>query len=114
MRVIFRIPEAVTAAMNESAEPLAYVEWFTPFHRVDTTTGMYMVSRSTRQHRQYASVIPVSRIARSCHLIPQWGSSADRTWSSETVLEKATTFFVNPYLRHHDFILFRYLVDQNG
>ncbi|TBU32490.1 hypothetical protein BD309DRAFT_838258, partial [Dichomitus squalens] len=53
--------------------PLAYVEWFTAFHVVDPITGMNVVAPSTRSHRRYATVIPVTDIVRSCHLIPNWG-----------------------------------------
>ncbi|KAI9060152.1 hypothetical protein FKP32DRAFT_1539560, partial [Trametes sanguinea] len=53
--------------------PLAYVEWFTPFHSVDEVTGMYVVSPSTRQRQRFASIIPLSDIVRTCHLIPCWG-----------------------------------------
>ncbi|KAL6302632.1 hypothetical protein BKA93DRAFT_720316, partial [Sparassis latifolia] len=53
--------------------PLAYVEWFTPFYTVDPHTHMHVVSCSTQQHRQFASIVPVTEIIRSCHLIPVWG-----------------------------------------
>ncbi|TBU51361.1 hypothetical protein BD310DRAFT_778995, partial [Dichomitus squalens] len=49
--------------------PLAYVEWFTAFHVVDPITGMNVVAPSTRSHRRYATVIPVTDIVRSCHLM---------------------------------------------
>ncbi|KZT11769.1 uncharacterized protein LAESUDRAFT_609333, partial [Laetiporus sulphureus 93-53] len=54
--------------------PLAYVEWFTPFHAKDTVTGMYIISHSMRQHYRYAAMIPITEIVRTCHLIPVWGS----------------------------------------
>ncbi|KAI0821808.1 hypothetical protein BC628DRAFT_1281640, partial [Trametes gibbosa] len=53
--------------------PLAYVEWFTPFQVVDQITGMYVVSPSTRQRQRNCSVIPLSDIVRTCHLVPCWG-----------------------------------------
>ena len=51
-------------------------------------------------------------IVRSCHLIPVFGRSVDSTWTSDRVLDQAKLFYLNPYLRHHDFYLFRYLVDS--
>ncbi len=51
-------------------EPLALVDWFTSFQALDQTTGMYIVSHSTRQHRRYTSVICVTDILRTVHLIP--------------------------------------------
>ncbi|KAF7798192.1 hypothetical protein EIP86_009409 [Pleurotus ostreatoroseus] len=109
VRVIFRVPEEYRALANE---PLAYVEWFTPFHTRDQDLGMYTVTRSTRNHSRRASIIPISHIARTCHLIPVWGRSIDRTLSSRDVLERCKRFFVNPYIRHSDFIIFRLLLDR--
>ncbi|KAI0824575.1 hypothetical protein BC628DRAFT_1279406, partial [Trametes gibbosa] len=53
--------------------PLAYVEWFTAFQTLDSTTGMYIVSPSTRQRLRNTSIIPLGDIIRTCHLIPCWG-----------------------------------------
>ncbi|KAI0823319.1 hypothetical protein BC628DRAFT_1284174, partial [Trametes gibbosa] len=53
--------------------PLAFVEWLTPFHVIDNATGMYIVSPSTRQHQRYTSVILISDILCTCHLLPSWG-----------------------------------------
>ena len=70
---------------------------------------MYQVSRSTRSHRRRASIIPISQIEHSVHLIPKFGRVMDVTWSMDNVLEVCKTFYVNPYVRHLDFLLFRYL-----
>ncbi|KAI0694820.1 hypothetical protein C8Q76DRAFT_634235 [Earliella scabrosa] len=109
VRAIFTLPSSYDAAIFDIHDPLAYVEWFTPFQVVDPATGMYIVSHSTRQHRRFASIIPITDIIRTCHLIPVWGKRIDPSWTSDTVLDRCTKFFVNPYLRHHDFVLFRYL-----
>ncbi|KAI0749267.1 hypothetical protein C8Q80DRAFT_1054358, partial [Daedaleopsis nitida] len=53
--------------------PLAYVEWFTRFQTVDETTGMYIVSHSTRQQRRQSAIIPVTDIVRTLHLMPYAG-----------------------------------------
>ncbi|KAI0682089.1 hypothetical protein BC835DRAFT_1244408, partial [Cytidiella melzeri] len=53
--------------------PLAYIEWFTPFSHYNNTVGMFSVAPSQRNHRCRASIIPISAILRSCHLIPVWG-----------------------------------------
>ncbi len=70
---------------------------------------MFKVSHSTRSFRRNASIIPVTQIIRSCHLLPTWGKRVDPMWTSKNVLDKCTHFFVNPYLRHHNFVLFKYL-----
>ncbi|KAI0689126.1 hypothetical protein BC835DRAFT_1283602, partial [Cytidiella melzeri] len=109
VRVIFRLPDNVNYI---SKDPLAYVEWFTPFQQYDSTVGMFSVAPSQRNHRRRASIIPITAIVRSCHLIPVWGRAANIHWTSENVLERCTRFYVNTYLRHSDFVLFRFLVDR--
>ncbi|KAI0071225.1 hypothetical protein K474DRAFT_1566782, partial [Panus rudis PR-1116 ss-1] len=50
--------------------PLAYVEWYTPFTRIDDATGMYYVSRSTRNRLPNASIVDIKDLIAPCHLIP--------------------------------------------
>ncbi|KAI8989225.1 hypothetical protein BD414DRAFT_415618 [Trametes punicea] len=110
VRVIFNLPTMYDARALGARGPLAYVEWFTPFQVLDNVTGMYIVSPSTRRRQRYASVIPLSDIIRTCHLIPCWGRQIERRVVVGDVLDNHTSkFFVNPYLRHHDFILLRLL-----
>jgi len=89
---------------------MAYVEWFTPLRNPVPELGMYQISRSTRNQRRRASIIPVSQIERLVHLIPKFGREINRTWSADDVLELCKTFYINPYVRHLDFLLFRYLI----
>jgi hypothetical protein len=109
VRLIFDLP----AEFSQYDHPLAYVHWYTPLRHTpnDLDTNMFTISRSSHNHRQRASIIPVTKIIRSCHLAPKFGRKMPNTWSSSTVLDDATTFFLNPYLRHHDFFLLRYLLD---
>ncbi|RPD57369.1 hypothetical protein L227DRAFT_507016 [Lentinus tigrinus ALCF2SS1-6] len=109
VRAIFRLPDAYG---RQFKHPVAYVEWFTPFRELDPNTGMFKISKSTCNHRRRASIIPLTQIVQSCHLIPVWGKRVDRTWNTHNVLDKCTRFFVNPYLRHQDFVLLRYLQDK--
>ncbi|KAI0370412.1 hypothetical protein BV20DRAFT_1035905 [Pilatotrama ljubarskyi] len=110
VRMIFELPKAYDPTVFGITEPLVYVKWFTPFHVVDNITGMYVVSPSTRQRQRHASIIPLTHVVRSCHLIPCWGKRIDRRPVEGDILDSVTTkFFVNPYLRHHDFVLFRLL-----
>ncbi|KAI0354674.1 hypothetical protein OH77DRAFT_1404497 [Trametes cingulata] len=111
VRAIFQLP-ASHRNVTASSEPLAYVEWFTRLQVYDDTVGMYSVARSTRQSRRNASVIPITAIVRTCHLVPVFGHAVDPRWTPETALESAPRFFVNPYVRHHDFVLFRLLGDK--
>ncbi|KAJ7196887.1 hypothetical protein B0H12DRAFT_1038122 [Mycena haematopus] len=106
VRVIFRIPDD----FGPYPDPLAYIDWFKPLQQPVPGLGMHLVSLSSRMHRQKSSIIPVSEITRSCHLIPVFGKSLNRAWTSDTVLDLCPRFYLNPYLRHHDFYLFRYQV----
>jgi len=105
VRVIFDLPPEY----GTFPEPLAYVEWFKPLRTPDPEHGMYKTSRSSRQHRRNASIIPASQIARSCHLVPVFGREIDTGWTTHNVLEESKEFYVNHYLRHLDFVLMRYL-----
>ncbi|KAJ7762799.1 hypothetical protein DFH07DRAFT_867460 [Mycena maculata] len=99
VRVIFHLPEQY----GTYPDPLAYVDWFKPFTQPVANLGMHHVSLSSRNHRQHSEIIPVTDFVRSCHLIPVFGHSVDPTWTSEHVLDQCISFYLNPYLRHHDF-----------
>lgn len=105
VRAIFQLPEE----FGSQHHPLAYIEWFTPLQTRVADLEMYRVSRSFRMHRRRVTIIPISQIERSVHLIPEFGRRMDTTWTTHNVLEKCKSFFINPYLRHLDFVLFRYL-----
>ena len=108
VQLIFRLPPE----FNHYPHPLAYVHWYKPFHNLPHPDMlMFETSPSSHNHRRRASVIPVTWIARSCHLSPNFGRQIPEAWSSSSVLDDARTFFLNPYLRHHDFYLLRYLLD---
>ncbi|KAI0790559.1 hypothetical protein C8Q75DRAFT_695076, partial [Abortiporus biennis] len=53
--------------------PVAFVDWFTPFGARDEELGMYCITRSTRRRDLYSSIIPITDIVQSCHLIPLFG-----------------------------------------
>ncbi|KJA28252.1 hypothetical protein HYPSUDRAFT_129651 [Hypholoma sublateritium FD-334 SS-4] len=107
--VIFSMPEQF--ANSDTA--LAYVVWFKPFRTPAADIGMFTTANSTRNHRRRASVIPLTDIIHSCHLIPVFGSASatDLGWTSTTSLQEASSFYLNPYLRHYDFYFYRYMVD---
>lgn len=111
--LIFNLP----AQLGEYSTPLAYVRWFRKFSttRKDQATNMYNVAASTRDGG-YAntSIIPITHIVRSCHLIPVFGNQVDDSWTHENVLKKSSKFFLNPYLRHLDFFLLRYVTVDNS
>ena len=106
VRSIFCLPEE----FGSFPDPLTYVEWFTAFQSPVSDLKMYQISRSTRQYRRRASIILVTQIEHTVHLIPKFGQQMDLTWSADDVLERCKTFYVNLYVRHLDFLLFHYLI----
>ncbi|KAJ4463313.1 hypothetical protein C8J55DRAFT_494445 [Lentinula edodes] len=103
VHAIFDLP----SQLGSFPHPLAYVEWFTPLRKLDKVTQMYRVERSMRGKIHNSSIIPITYIACSCHLVPFYGKHADPSWSSEKVLDQCQHFYLNPYLRPIDFVLLR-------
>ena len=84
---------------------LAYVEWFKAFSSTTEKNHlMYKVTREYRGDQWYTSIIPVSKIQRSVHLIPKFGPVANYEWSSSNVLEQCSTFYLNPFTDRHTYI----------
>ncbi|EKM50218.1 uncharacterized protein PHACADRAFT_130917, partial [Phanerochaete carnosa HHB-10118-sp] len=65
--------------------PLLYVEWYTPFLRVDGISQLFQVSRSTRNRRPNATIISADRVVGVCHLPRQCGKEISRDWTSENI-----------------------------
>ncbi|KAF7367105.1 hypothetical protein MSAN_00970100 [Mycena sanguinolenta] len=104
VRVLFSFPPYYPAPFN-TAKPLAYIEWFTPFSRPEADSNLYVVRRSTRQHLPYAEIIELDRIARNCFLIPRSGvGKTDRRWTTEAVVDLCPAFYFNPHLDLHTFL----------
>jgi hypothetical protein len=90
---------------NPSDRPqhLAYIDWYTDFPR-----------HSEPYHRQFkvspapapgggnlASIVPVTSIVSSVHLLPRFGSTpCNRDWTTSNVLDQCTQFFVNSFGDH--------------
>lgn len=104
--MIFSLPKEFA----DYPTPLAYIWWFRGISSRDRALGMYKIAASTRGggHANTA-VIPITHIVRSCHLIPAFGEQIDRSWTRENILRQSANFFLNPYVRHLDFFLLRYL-----
>jgi hypothetical protein len=110
IRLIFKLPDE----FGPHPSPLVYVHWFKPLRAPVPNLNFYSTSFSSLNHRQRASIISVSDIIRTCHLIPQFGNSsaADLGWTAAKVHQEAKSFYLNPYLRHYDFYFMRFLLDD--
>lgn len=103
VRVVFGLPDGVSRSLfrDPASVPaqLAYVEWFSPFAaRPDRVHGLYKVAKSlSADGSPLAEIIPLSYIYRSVHLFPKFGPSAPTTWTSSSVLDHCSTFFLNPF-----------------
>lgn len=105
LRLIFKIlRQASDHLFPDLIHPghLAYVEWFTPFSAPNPVHGLHRVTRPRgRPGEKPPSVIEVSRIRRSVHLFPDFGSAASQDWSSSTVLDQCDHFWVSPFTDLH-------------
>ncbi len=101
IRCIFILPPGALKLWFPGQQPshLAYVDWFTPFSSLRPAGGhgLYKVSRRVIDGQQHSSVIPVSLIRQSIHLIPAFGATAPVEWTSSSVLDIATNFYVNAF-----------------
>ena len=89
-----------------ASEHLAYVDWLSKFTRPDCDHWMFKLSQSLGDSKQIASIVPISTIRHSAHLFPKFGSSVPEGWSSDNMLEKCGTFYLDPFTdRHMYFIL---------
>ncbi|KAJ7216094.1 hypothetical protein GGX14DRAFT_341079, partial [Mycena pura] len=63
----------------------AHIEWFRPLNSFDKTLAMFKVTPAFRQQARHASIVPITQINRSCHLIPKFPPKVDRTLTADDV-----------------------------
>ncbi|KAI6027893.1 hypothetical protein BKA83DRAFT_4049135, partial [Pisolithus microcarpus] len=102
IRVIFKLPNH----LGNHLHPLVYMEWFTALHHKDQVSGLYIVSRSTCHHRPNVSIISADCIVHLCHLQARCGKQISGDWSSDSVLDMASHFYINSYIDLDMFIAF--------
>ncbi|KAF6751581.1 hypothetical protein DFP72DRAFT_991307 [Ephemerocybe angulata] len=98
VRCIFSLPKMAGHLFRARAPPshLVYVDWCTPFSSTSLAAyhGMHRISPYKINGKLQSSVIPVTLIQQSVHLIPQFGPVAPAEWKSSNVLDMATHFFL--------------------
>ncbi|KAH9049564.1 hypothetical protein EDB84DRAFT_1585594 [Lactarius hengduanensis] len=112
LRVVFQLPKRVIGDLFPSPNTsvpthFAYVEWFSPLSATrDINHLMYKVTRLMHGGRRHAAVIPVQSIIGSVHLLPQFGPITPPDWNCFTVLDRCSSFYVNPFSDRHNFLIF--------
>ena len=92
LRVIFSLPEHLRHP--HLPNKLAYVDWFTPFRTPHLDSGLFPVSRTSRNNGPISEIIPLNSIASSCHLVPRFSTKyLPAKWDSDSVLEECKSFF---------------------
>jgi hypothetical protein len=58
---------------------------------------MYQVAHLKDGGQTRSSIIPLTMVESSAHLIPKFGPVAPSEWKSSNVLDLAHKFYVNPF-----------------
>ena len=58
---------------------------------------MYQVARLMNDGEPKASIVPLTMVEASTHLIPNFGPIAPPEWKSSNVLDRAHKFYVNSF-----------------
>jgi len=102
VRCIFSLAKDAITSWFPSGWPhthLAYIEWFTKFSHahLHPDSKLYQVVPLIKDHEQQASIVPISLIRQSLHLIPKFGTTVPSDWKQSTVLDQAQVFYVNSF-----------------
>ena len=74
------------------------MEWFSAFENNPLADHQfYQIERLFNGNDRLASIIPLSNISRSVHLIPKFDPINYRKWSSADVLDNCDTFYLNHF-----------------
>ena len=107
LRAIFTLPEHLRH--SHLPDKLAYVELFTPFrapHSEISDSGLFPITRASRNNEPVSEIIPLNSIVSSCYLIPRFGTKYHPAkWDSDTVLEECKFFFLNKYRYFNKFTI---------
>ena len=111
VKVIFQVTEQFARRLDTTrAMPkyLAYVEWFTKFEpQPQAGHRLYRIQRALQGQQRIASLIPLANIARSVHLMPDFGKKVPLHWTSNTVLDLCRRFYLNSFSDRHGFYTMR-------
>jgi hypothetical protein len=117
VRVIFTLPEEVQsitgirpAPSNWPKDPLVYIEWYSRLENAAKPRNGMMycikkVSSTTMDQgtRVQAAILPLSSIRQSCMLFPVFPISVPAHWTPDSVLDYASSFYINNWLSKYDY-----------
>jgi len=110
-RVVFEIPskqisQVFLHSVTTPPTHLAYIEWFSqPSAMQNSSHGLYKVSYLMKDGSQQASIIPLSSVISSIHLLPWFGQNHPQDMNSFIVLEKCQSFYVNPFSDMYNYMI---------
>ena len=106
VRVIFQLPDLADPRFQSlRSKHLAYIEWFSPFQTLpEPHHGLFKLTRNPRPEHRSSAVIEVSSIRQSVQLFPCFSGPWRVAWTSDNVLEKCDTFFVNSLQSRHTYL----------
>ncbi|CDO74524.1 hypothetical protein BN946_scf184846.g5 [Trametes cinnabarina] len=108
VRALFALPPSIQRLRPDATDlhsHLAYVELYTRLYAApDAHSKLYPVARVYERMARKGLVIPVNRIFRSCHLIPNIGREVSHAWTSDNVIEECDLMYLNSFSDHHMFL----------
>jgi hypothetical protein len=118
VRVIFTLPEKVhsitgvqPAPSNWTKEPLVYIEWYSKLEKAaNPRNGMMyrikkvsLTSSMMDKDKVQGAILPLSRIRQSCMLFPTFPSSVPAHWTTDSILDYASSFYINNWLSKYSY-----------
>lgn len=109
IRCVFGFTDAARQAwfpQGLKQKHFAYVEWYTPFKKAPMDQGSRLFKIKClydSNGKQKTSIVPVSYIRQSVHLLPKFGPVVPVHWTSSNVLDEAEAFYVNPFTDRYSY-----------
>jgi len=120
VRVIFTLPDEVhsitgarPAPSNWPKEPLVYIEWYSRLEKsANPRNGMmYRIKKiplkssatSMDKDKVQGTILRLSCIRQSCMLFPTFPSSVPAHWTTDNILDSASSFYINNWLSKYSY-----------
>ncbi|QRW12471.1 hypothetical protein RhiLY_11470 [Ceratobasidium sp. AG-Ba] len=114
VRAIFELPPDLNYLCNEK---LAHVNMFySPSQNPKSDVGLHTATRALHDGIRVSVVIPLSRIAMTCHLAPRYNRFRPETplIQYSDILQLCDSFYINIFASHFLYELFRHWGQAGG